>query len=66
MYLSFRLLTGTDDLEDGNVLSQTAEWIETYLVDTETFVNYWWEMYLEEREFWDEFPSLLDALYRRK
>ena len=60
------MLTDTDDLEDGNVLQQTAEWIEMYLVNTEKFVSYWWEMYLEEREFWDEFPSLLDALYRRK
>ena len=54
-----------DDLSDSSILSELATWIESYLVHTEEYSDQWWELYLEEREFWDAFPALPEALLRR-
>lgn len=36
-----------------------------YLQATESNDTQWWDMYVDEREFWDELPSIIDALLRR-
>ncbi len=40
--------------------------MELYLRDTEHFTEHWWDLYLEERDFWDNLPLLPDALLRRR
>lgn len=43
-----------------------ADWIEMYIQTTDPHDTQWWDMYLDEREFWDEFPSIIEALLRRR
>lgn len=54
-----------DSLDDGDILKNLARWIERYLQKTETFHSLWWDLYLEEREFWEELPAIVEALFRR-
>ena len=54
-----------DDLAETSILSDLADWLETYLHETEPYAAQWWDLYLEERDFWDNLPSLLEALLRR-
>lgn len=37
-----------------------------YIQTTDPHDSQWWDMYLDEREFWDEFPSVVEALLRRR
>lgn len=43
-----------------------ADWIEMYIQTTDPHDTQWWDMYLDEREFWDGFPSIIEALLRRR
>lgn len=36
-----------------------------YLQATESNDSQWWDMYVDEREFWDELPAIIEALLRR-
>lgn len=54
-----------DPLGDGSLLRLLAEWIERYLQESEQQPARWWDLYSEEREFWDEIPVLVECLLRR-
>lgn len=54
-----------ESLEDGEIFKNITHWIERYLQKTEPLESQWWEMYLEEREFWEELPILVESLIRR-
>lgn len=53
------------DLDDGEYFRRLSIWIEMYLETTEPHTSQWWEMYHEQRAFWEEFPSLVDGLLKR-
>lgn len=55
-----------DSLEDGEILKSLTGWIDTYIQTTEQYDSQWWDMYLDERDFWDELPIMVEALLRRK
>lgn len=57
---------GVDDLGDGDLLDALAAWIESYLQTTEPLESQWWDMIQDERDFWDELPSLVEALIHRR
>lgn len=54
-----------DSLEDGEILKNLTQWIERYLQKTEPLDSQWWDMCLDEREFWEELPALVESLIRR-
>lgn len=56
---------GKDTVDDSQILKSLTDWIEMYLQATESHDSQWWDMYMEEREFWDELPSIFEALHRR-
>ena len=55
-----------ESLENGELFKRLSDWIEMYLQTTEAHSAQWWSMYLEEREFWDDLPSIIDSLVRRR
>lgn len=55
-----------DSLENGEILKSLTAWMITYLQNTEQHDTQWWEMYLDEREFWDELPAIVEGLFRRR
>lgn len=55
-----------DDLGDGHLLEELADWIETYLHTTEAHFLQWWDVVVGDRDFWDELPSLVEALMHRR
>ena len=54
-----------ESLEDGEILKTVTHWIEKYLQKTEPLDSQWWDMYSDEREFWEELPALVESLIRR-
>ena len=54
-----------DSLGDGSLLRLFAEWIERYLQETEQQTSRWWDLYTEEREFWEDIPYVVECLLRR-
>lgn len=54
-----------DTLDDSQILKSLTDWIEMYLQATESNDSQWWDMYVDEREFWDELPAIIEALLRR-
>ncbi|KZF21582.1 ubiquitin C-terminal hydrolase [Xylona heveae TC161] len=54
------------NLDDGFLLVQLKDWFGSYLQHTEPRRPDFWEVYLEERDFWDEIPSLFECLLRRR
>ena len=56
----------TGDLDDGEHFRRLFIWIEMYLETTEPHASQWWEMYHQERAIWEDFPSLVDGLLRRR
>lgn len=54
-----------DSLGDGSLLRLFAEWVERYLQETEQQPSRWWDLYTEERDFWDEIPFVIECLLRR-
>lgn len=54
-----------EDLTETKGLAALAEWIETYLQSTEHLAEQWWDLFLDEREFWENLPLLAEALVRR-
>ena len=56
----------TDDLSDGQLFERLADWIEIYLEATQDLAAHWWDMLMEQREFWDDFPGILDAFIVRR
>lgn len=55
----------SESLGDGILLKLFAEWIERYLQETEQQPYRWWDLYTEEREFWEEIPFVVECLLRR-
>ena len=54
------------DLDDGEHFRRLSVWIEMYLETTESHASQWWEMYHEESAIWEEFPSLVEGLIKRR
>ncbi|KAL6717000.1 hypothetical protein ACLMJK_004914 [Lecanora helva] len=54
-----------NDLGDGGIFESLATWVESYLQTTEPLSSQWWDMVQDERDFWNDFPCLVDALVRR-
>lgn len=54
------------DLDDGEYFRRLSIWIEMYLETTEPHTSQWWDMYYEERAIWEEFPSLVESLLKRR
>ncbi|KAL9131097.1 MAG: hypothetical protein Q9217_000859 [Psora testacea] len=55
-----------NSLTDSSTLEKVASWIETYLDATQELVEHWWDMLLDEREFWEELPNIAEAILRRR
>lgn len=55
-----------DDLRDGHLLQELADWIESYLQTTEALALQWWALLQDNREFWDELPSIIEAILHRR
>jgi len=60
------LIWHKDDLGDGHLLEELADWIESYIQTTEAHSLQWWDMVEGDRDFWDELPSLVEALMHRR
>lgn len=54
-----------ESLDDGDILKNLTHWIERYLQKTESLESQWWDMCLDEREFWEELPMIVESLIRR-
>ena len=54
-----------ESLEDGEILKNLTHWIERYLQKTEPLESQWWDMCVDEREFWEELPFIVECLIRR-
>lgn len=65
MYVCKFTNSSKESLEDGEILKNVTHWIERYLQKTELLDSQWWDMYLDEREFWEELPVLVEGLIRR-
>lgn len=37
-----------------------------YLDSTDPLTSQWWDMYHEERGIWDDIPTLVEALLKRR
>ena len=37
-----------------------------YLETTEQHTSQWWDMYLEQRAIWEDIPSLVEGLLKRR
>lgn len=65
---TFGLVTAdeiADDIAETDILAELADWIEKYLQATEHLAEQWWDLFLDERDFWETFPLLAEALVRR-
>lgn len=60
------LTLDADDLGDGNLLRELGSWTESYIQATGSHASQWWDMVQEEREFWDEFPAVVEAIAHRR
>ena len=58
-------LIESSDLKNGEIFEQLADWIETYLESNKGMASTWWDMLIEEREFWDELPTIMEAIIQR-
>ena len=54
-----------DGLSRSNILAELADWIETYMEQTGRFREHWFEMYLDEEEFWNTFTLVPEAMLKR-
>jgi len=43
-----------------------SSWIEDYLEATESKSSRWWDMYLDQQEFWESLPNILMVLAKRR
>lgn len=43
-----------------------SNWIEDYLEATESKSSRWWDMYLDQQEFWETLPTILTVLAKRR
>jgi len=43
-----------------------SSWIEDYLEATESKSTRWWDMYLDQQEFWEGLPNILTVLAKRR
>ena len=64
--LRWKLLKTADDVSASSAFERLASWIEAYLDNTESLSFYWFEMYLDRRDFWEEFPTMIRCLLNRK
>ncbi|KAL9102182.1 MAG: hypothetical protein Q9163_002630 [Psora crenata] len=54
-----------NSLADTSSLEKVAAWIEAYLDTTHDLVEHWWDLFLDERDFWEDLPNIADAILRR-
>lgn len=66
MHLLAHIDPVTDDLSDGQLFERLADWIEMYLEATQDLAAHWWDMLMDQREFWDDFPGILDTFIVRR
>ncbi|MCJ1398303.1 hypothetical protein MMC11_001500 [Xylographa trunciseda] len=52
-------------LGDGQLLHNLAIWIEDYLEQTKHAAPQWFNMFTEQRDFWEKFPNIVTELVRR-
>ncbi|MCJ1379414.1 hypothetical protein MMC17_002515 [Xylographa soralifera] len=52
-------------LGDGQLLHKLAMWIEDYLQHTKLAAPQWFNMFTEQRDFWEKVPSIVTELVRR-
>ena len=50
----------------GDPLAALATWMENYISETQALDAYWFELYLDRREFWDMLPNVVHALIDRR
>lgn len=43
-----------------------ANWIEDYLEATESKSSRWWDMYVDQEDFWNHLPAILMVLAKRR
>ncbi|KAL8695025.1 MAG: hypothetical protein Q9218_000393 [Villophora microphyllina] len=54
-----------EPIEDGLLFRQLSDWINLYLAMTEPYVSQWLDMYVDQQEFWNHFPDVMNALCLR-
>ena len=57
--------TMVDDLKNGQLLDDVAQWIERYLVKTSKAPPEQWNVLTDSREFWEHIPTMIEALLGR-
>ena len=53
-------------LGDGQLLHKLAIWIESYLQQTKHAALQWFNMFTEQRDFWEKVPNIVTELVRRR
>ncbi|KAI9827937.1 MAG: hypothetical protein M1819_006880 [Sarea resinae] len=53
------------DLGNGEMLLDLGDWFSRFLLQTEHSPRDWWDLYDQNRDFWDEVPLMMEALLRR-
>ncbi len=53
-------------MNDGQLLDAVADWLNTFLRETEHQISHWWEMYTDAREFWEHVPDMVEGMLRRR
>ena len=53
-------------LGDGQLIHNLALWVEDFLEQTKHAASQWFNMFTEQRDFWEKFPNIVNELVRRK
>ena len=51
---------------DSRPFKDLADWIESFLESTEALSSQWKEMFLDQQDFWINFPNLVFMLSNRR
>jgi len=54
------------DFGDGNIIRELAVWIDNYLEHTKHASSQWFNMFADNREFWEKIPAVINELIRRR
>ena len=55
-----------EDLSSAGILTNLSTWIENYLEQTNELSSYWYDLFVDQRDFWEEFPNLAESILRRR
>ena len=58
--------TSIGGLGDGQLFHNLSLWIEDYLQQTTNAAPQWFNMFTEQRDFWEKVPNIVTELVRRR